>query len=267
MKQKNYWENRNAKSNFLSSLKRKILYSSWINVFYPFVSIRFGDEKYIKDTLAEANTVTILDIACGAGKDILVYYSQNCIGIDIDGYPKEEVIKKGYKEALVYNQPDYNFQLNEPIDIISCINLNAHIPFEALEKILNTAFKYCRNGAHIIFVAEFYGGYSYEKHFKNEKNRNDLVNEMEHFYFESEDRFLKKLYQAFPKLELINRKSLTTIVSSIQYKYYFFKGKKPLRLICYISDFFLSIFNYLKLKTQKKSKTAFLVGYKFKIGE
>lgn len=59
------------------------------------MSIRIGDEKFIKSSLKELQVNTILDIACGAGKDILVDYSQNCIGIDIDGYPAELALKKG----------------------------------------------------------------------------------------------------------------------------------------------------------------------------
>ncbi len=265
MNQKNYWQNRNAKANFLSRLKRKILYSAWINLVYPLVSIRFGDEKYIKDMLAGESGLTVLDIACGAGKDILVYYSQNCIGIDIEGYPKEEVIKKGYTEALVYKEPDYDFHLHVPVDVISCINLNAHIPFDVLKKILNTAFTYCRKNAQLVLIGEFYGGYSYERHFKNSRRRNDLIQTMEHFYFEEEEEFLTKIRAAFPNLELVSRKPLTTIVSSLQYKQYYFGDIRPMRVICLVSDLFLSLWNYGKLKIQRKEKSAFLIGYKFQI--
>lgn len=265
MRQKNYWKDRKAKSNFLSGYKRKLLNSRFVNIFYPFVSVRLGDEKFIKEALSGLNRNTILDIACGAGKDILVLNSKSCIGIDIEGYPSEEVYKRGYKAALVYSGPDYFFKLDEPIDIVSCINLNAHIPFESLEKILNQSFEQCRKNAHLLLVNEYYGGYTYEKHFKNTEKRNALINKMEHYYFESEDSFLNKLGMAFPNLKMIHRKPLTTMVSSIQYKYYFFKDLKPPTFLFYIADFFISIFNYILLKNGKKKQTAFLMGYVYKI--
>ncbi len=231
------------------------------------MSIRIGDERFIKNILKSLQVNTILDIACGAGKDILVDYSQNCIGIDIEGYPTELALKKGYKQALVYNAPDYSFKIDKEPDVITAINLNAHLPYSALEKILKMSIAISKKDAHLILINEYFGGYSYEKHFLNTSKKDALVNVMEHHFFEKEESFLAKLNNSFPNLKLIEREPLTTIVSSIQYKYYFVKGKQYPPFLFYLADMFLSLWNSAKIKFGKKSQSAFLVGYVFKISK
>ncbi len=118
------------------------------------MSIRIADERLIKNILKSLHGNTILDIACGAGKDILVDYSQNCIGND--GYPTELALKKGYKQALIYNAPDYFFKIDKGPDIITAINLNAHLPYCALEKILKMSIAVCKKEAHLILINEYF---------------------------------------------------------------------------------------------------------------
>lgn len=88
---------------------------------------------------------------------------------------------------------------------------------------------------------------------------------MEYHYFEKEELFIEKFNASFPNLKFVERAPLTTIVSSIQYKYYFVKGKQYLPFLFYIADMFLSLWSYVKIEFVNKNQSAFLVGYVFKI--
>ena len=95
---KNYWQGRNVSSN---KLKRYIPFS-----LYKLNRFRFGDEEFIiKHIKNFKNNMRVLDIGCGVGQYILPKYG-NIFGVDIKGFPRENVIKIGYRNALEYIEED-----------------------------------------------------------------------------------------------------------------------------------------------------------------
>ena len=111
--------------------------------------------KLILDLIKIKSHHVILDIACGRGKSILANNSEYVIGVDIKGYPQEIAQINGYKELAVYAPPEYYFSLSRKADVISCINLNAHIHFEYFSKILGSCLEKINSDGYLILLNEY----------------------------------------------------------------------------------------------------------------
>ena len=135
---KEYWDARSVGDG--DSLVRKLgrrLKSSRVGLglLSFFLSSRVADEHFLRNVLRRYSPSSVLDVACGAGKPVLPANVDEVYGVDITGFPQHLAEQIGYKRAIAYDAPDYEFSLDTKVDLVTCINLNAHIPFDSLRRI------------------------------------------------------------------------------------------------------------------------------------
>lgn len=247
---KNYWTNRVKKKGFFSSLKRYYF-------FQVLFSCRAGDELYLR-TLFDKKNDKVLDVACGGGKQALVDNTLLCDGIDIKGYPKEIAQLRGYKETYEWEE-DYSIPTDKKYDAITIINLNAHVSFDSLNKMLNSIKNNCKSNGKIVFINEFDNDnfmYRYMK--KNKKSFDKYVHGCKHYYFTDATLFEKHM----KKVSWMSLKSTKVISANPPFSHllavvginvndnYFYRG------ISLIADIFISQINNLST-----SNSGFIVGY------
>jgi SAM-dependent methyltransferase len=265
---KNYWENR-SKSG---SISKRSAFAKWVKANPSllrlagfFLSSRVADEAYIHNVIMRYRPEVVLELACGGGKAVLPANSERVYGVDIEGFPVDDALAKGYYQVTSYNPPDYSFSIPEPVDLITCINLNAHVPFDSYAKIIRNALAYLKSEGTVLLINEHDNqGLSYSRFSDAEKKR-ALVNGMEHYYFGTKADFLARFRDAFPELELIEERSLAAIVTANQH-YVYSKGADPTGLTnkaILAADLLLGPVNSVYTAIFPKAD-AFLVGLIFK---
>jgi cyclopropane fatty-acyl-phospholipid synthase-like methyltransferase len=187
--------------------------------------------------------------------------------VDITGFPHDLAQQIGYKRAIAYDPPDYDFVLETKVDLVTCINLNAHIPFDSLERILRNALACLKDDGALVLIAELdNAGLSYSR-FNDTRKKNALVNGMEHYYFENKASFLAKLGSSFPDLTLVEERSLAAITTLNQH-YIYQTGKEPTSLtrgLILVGDMLAGPINSLYTRIRPRCE-AFLVAFVFQKG-
>ena len=262
-----YWDDRDVD---ISSLRTRIARRAKSNkLLLSVASIvlwsRLADEAFIRSMIQKYRPKVLLDLACGAGKASLPALVDTVYGIDIQGYPEESARSKGYAATFSYKPPHYDLSLPQEVDMITCINLNAHIPFTAYAGIIGNALRFLKPTGVLILVNEHdNAGPSYRR-FSDPDRKRRLVSDMDHHYFESRDAFLDKFRNQFPGLHLIHERSLAPIAPMIQH-YVYSTGREPsslarLALLC--ADCVVGPFNYLYARI-KPDAESFLKAMVFK---
>lgn len=251
-----YWDNRRKQVSRLSALKRWPLVQ-WL------LSVRIGDEAFIRAQLGGLGRPRVLDIACGIGKVQITAVASRTYGVDIAGFPKSVAIGRGY-QTVEYAPPDYTFALPEYVDVVTCIDLNAHIDFDTFSRIVRSAFSHVDTGGRLLLVGEFDNrgvGYRLLKRFPDRFER--YVLGMKHWHFTRESEFIERFETAFPELRSVRRTELVCI-PPLSHFYACLAGKDVNGLIgrglFLAADIGLSLFNNL-LRLVPATDSAFRVGF------
>jgi SAM-dependent methyltransferase len=267
MSMKNYWDDRlvGSGNNIGSFIKRMRVTQGLTNILF---SVRSSDEIFIARVLRKIGVKSVLDVACGLGKTVLPSIAEYTAGVDIAGYPADITLSKGYKECVQYQAPDYDFKITHQVDAITCIYLNAHVPFESYQQIINKSLQFLRSGGVVILINEYDNdGVSYNLMHKNKGKFDRLVKWMEHWSFEYEAYFTEKFQSAFSDLKLIHRKPLIAgFLPSLHY-YWYHTGHHPpptFTMPFLLADIPLSILNYALNISSPRFNKCFTVAYVYK---
>lgn len=268
-----YWSNRDEINvSFFNRLLQNDFFLWLSGLFYPF---RKGNEYFIRKILKKTKPQSVLDIACGAGKAVIPASCPQTIGVDIEGYPKEHAKTIGYKELYTYMPPEYNIELNNRVDAVTMINLNAHISFQNFITILKNALKCLKPGGQVIFIFEFDNDcFEYKIMKRNPEKFKKMISNMQHDFFEYEDKFINKLEKEFTELTQNKRSAIHTVLPLLHFFAYqkSFKSnvnyfeKKPniiFRITSLIIELPMGLLdNLLRLFSARKNKS-FIVGYHY----
>lgn len=254
MKTKGYWKDRPHRKAIFRRLKR-------YSLFQKMFSVRAGDDAFLYQMQADIATTSILDVACGSGKISLVDISNSCTGIDIKGYPSENAITLGYKETFVWGE-GFGIPTRKKFDLITLINLNAHIEFDVMSLILNALKSVCHKDTKIIFINEYNNdSYLFLKMKKNKKQFDAYVKKCEHHNFHYQNDFLN--FMSKKNWLKLNKTKVTSenpplmhflAVKSID------SNKFIWRSVSLFADFFISQINNIN-----KPKSGFIVAHVFSI--
>lgn len=198
----------------------------------------------------------------GGGKESLVAYSTVCVGVDIEGFPKEISKSRGYKEVFEWGD-NYSIPTDKKFDTVTIINLNAHISFSDLKKILNSVRNNIQFNSKIIFINEFDNNnllYQYMK--RKPELFNKYVFGCKHYHFSNALQFEKEM-KSISWLSLESKKVISAnppfshllaargIDSN---KNTVFKG------VCLLADLVISSINNIS-----SVNSGFIDGYTFKV--
>jgi hypothetical protein len=268
---KEYWDAREVPEvdSWIRSVGRRLKSNSaGLKLLSFFLPSRVADEHFLRNVLKRYHPRVLLDVACGAGKPVLPANVPIVYGVDVKGFPAHLAEKIGYRKAIAYEPEEYDFNLETPVDMITCINLNAHIPFDSFRKILTKALRYLEGGCVLVILAELdNSGISYSR-FRDGAKKQALVNGMEHYYFESRDAFFGKMIAAFPELDLIEERSLGPIVSLSQH-YVYHTSREPgviAKRLILIGDLITGPISSIYAKFRPRCES-FLVAFVFKKGQ
>jgi SAM-dependent methyltransferase len=267
METEDYWGPRSAQR--LDGLRRRLkanrtilLAASWV------LSTRRSDELWLSRVLTRVGARRVLDVACGGGKACLGPPFVTT-GVDIDGAPIESAQRYGYANAVHYHPPEYRIDLPEPVDAVTAISLNAHIPFEAFQSILQSAIANLRPGGHVLLVAELDNeGLSYRlmRRFRPAGFR-ALVDGMAHYHLEEESAFVARMQAAFPALRLTDRQPLVASLVAFHQPFVSAFGRNmrtPLEhAIAFGYDVVAGLLNRAETTAFPARGRCFLVGYVF----
>ncbi len=260
-----YWDVRKPTQRF-RSLRRRFKRSEPLNLFASWIlSTRRGDEVFLLRTVRRLGLRTILDVACGPGKGALAT-SCETYGVDIPGAPLDAALSLGYERTFAYEPPCFDFQFDKKVDAITAIALNAHISFDAFASILRSSLRYLRSGGYVVIIGEFDNhGLSYELLRRwDPSGFSGLVHGMAHYYFESEDSFLRKLERAFPELEIEARTAIVgSILPYLQYRNALTGGDPHTLLeesVACVFDGMMGLLNQLQLALTEAKGKSFAVG-------
>ncbi len=176
---KHYWEGRS-----ISSQRIKRYIPLW---FYKLNQFRFGDENFLISRLRNfKKKIKVLDVACGGGQNILPRYG-DVYGVDIKGFPREQVMEKGYKKALKYlvqNDKKIIPYQNIKFDVACMLQLNAHIPVNVFNDLLLQARLLLKENGLILIIAEFYSKGLIPRLLVriNKKGFENYISGLEHYY-------------------------------------------------------------------------------------
>ncbi len=196
---KNYWEGRN-----ISSQKIKRYIPLW---FYKLNRFRFGDEDFLATRLRYfKKRIKILDVACGGGQDVLPRFG-DVYGVDIRGFPREQVMEKGYKNALEYLDQNENKIIpyqNLIFDVVCMLQLNAHIPIKIFIDLLHQTRLLLKEKGLLLIIGEFYSKGLIPKLLEriNKKGFENYISGLEHYYLGNKKEFVKNLREQ--NLKIIN---------------------------------------------------------------
>ncbi len=259
---RDYWKNR-AKQYDARFIKIKNYLKT--NLFIDFFwSVRYAEQYFLKKYIN--NNDVVLDVACGAGKEILVKKAKKVIGIDISGYPKNIALSKGYYKCLEYEYLDYKIEINDKdIDIVTAINLNAYVSFEVFKKILFNALKNLKKDGKILLIAELDNdgiGYRVMKKISPSKFKRYVLG-MQHNFLEYEDTLKQKIEKEFPNLKLLYERDL--VIMSPFSRYLAFCCNKNidniiLKILSYLVDIPISLFNNLYIIFNNRPRKSFFKG-------
>ncbi len=252
---RDYWFNRARSVSRLSALKTSPLIQ-WL------LSVRAGDESFLRRELG-LGLPRVLDVACGVGKVQIPKCARTTYGVDVAGYPREIATERGYV-ACEYAPPDYRITLPEQVDVITCVDLNAHVSFATFETILRSSMDHLVPTGRILIVGEFDNdgiGYRFMKLFPLRFQR--YVGGMQHWHFTTESQFLRMFESAFPQL----RRQLRVEVVAIPPLSHFYaclfardvRGRLG-RALFRLGDIVISLLNNV-LRRVPRIDSAFRVGY------
>ena len=251
-----YWKTRTKRVSRLSSIKR------W-PVLQWLLSVRIGDEAFIRQQLNLLSQPVVLDVACGVGKVQISAIARRTYGVDIAGFPKDVAAERGYI-VTEYAPPDYVFELPEEADVITCIDLNAHIEFESFTKTIQSALSHASTDGRLLLIGEFdnHGlGYRLMKHAPSKFKR--YVSGMKHWHFASESNFIDRFEAHFPELRRVQRSEIVC-VPPLSHFYACFANRDVkiglIKAVFIAGDIVLSLINNL-LRLMPARDTAFRVGY------
>jgi len=260
---KDYWSTRDWDREFRF---QRLAKSKYILPLVDLVaSLRTSDELFVLQELKRRKHVrTVLDLAAGAGQDVLGR-NFTAIGVDLPGAPIQRAFEKGYLDYKTY-EADISFTLEYVVDAIVCINLNAHVDFSLLMKLIKNGEKFMREDGVIIMVNEYdNNGLSYARmRKKNYQSWKIMVERMDHNHLEYEQAFIDKM--AEEGFEELSRKVLSGhVLPHLHYRR--FRGdyaeSRKSKLVSMVADVPLSLVNLLTRRTAGRDK-AFLVGHVFK---
>jgi SAM-dependent methyltransferase len=251
-----YWQNRKTQVSRLSSFKR------WPLVQWLF-SVRIGDEAFIRAHLTALGRPRVLDVACGVGKMQITAIASRTYGVDIAGFPKDIAAARGYR-TVEYAPPDYAFELPESVDVVTCIDLNAHIDFETLSSIIRSALSHLGPGGRLLLIGEFDNdgiGYRVMKAFPS-RFRSYVVG-MKHWHFTRESEFVARFEALFPGCRRLHRSELVC-TPPLSHFYACFAGRdvtsRAGRALFLVADLGLSLLNNV-LRMLPAKDSAFRVGF------
>ncbi|MBX3606815.1 MAG: hypothetical protein KF788_16165 [Piscinibacter sp.] len=252
-----YWEQRKKQVSRLSSLKRSFLIQ-WL------LSVRIGDEGFLRRQLSRLHAPRVLDVACGVGKVQIAACASRTYGVDIIGFPRDVAGRRGY-QTVEYAPPDYAFALPEAVDVVTCVDLNAHVDFETFATIMQSAFSHVDAvGGRLLLIGEFDNdglGYRLMKRFPARFKR--YVLGMKHWHFLTESAFLERFEARFPEYSRLDRAELVC-VPPLSHFYACFLGKdvngRVMRMLFLAADLVLSLVNNV-LRLMPATDSAFRVGY------
>lgn len=255
----NYWDNRRKDVSRFAGLKN-IPIVQWL------FSVRAGDEAFLRRHISNVQNPVVLDVACGVGKEQLAKLAEITYGADIEGYPKNVAKDKGYV-AFEYSPPDYGLSLPEKVNIVTCIDLNAHIEFSSFHKIIEVAICNMQNPGTMLIIGEFDNdGVSFRLLKKYPKKYKNYVLGMKHFYFTSEAEFIFQFESSFPFLELVCREEIVCI-PPMSHFYACLLDKdvksRAMKILFTIGDLLLSLLNNV-VRLNPRIGSSFRVGYVYK---
>jgi 2-polyprenyl-3-methyl-5-hydroxy-6-metoxy-1,4-benzoquinol methylase len=276
----NYWSNRKRTEVSMLEFFRKSHVLTYISG--SILPMRFGNEMKVLNWLKKIKPENVLDIACGVGKIQIPTLCENAVGIDIPGYPKDSILNKRYKKALEYAAPDYDFSLSDFLkpNVITIINLNAHIATQTFFSILNGALKNTNQGkVYILMINEYNGNnlsYSLMKKLNAEKFRK-MVDAQQHDYFSTRKAFISSFKNQFPQLKTESSVAVATFPPLIHWWAYLFnnkstnyfeKGVSPLlNALFLVLEIPIGILDslYMKLFPKKALESAYICGHLFSV--
>lgn len=246
--------------------KSAILENPFIKLFF---SIRLSNEiflsRHISLCKAGKQPVTILDIGCGWGQNFARTKNAFFYGVDIKGFPREQALRKGYREALEYNDDKTIPYQSSFFDMIIMFNLTAHLPDQIFAGLLDESRRCARPGAVILIAAECNNAglsYAFMNRFSSHR-LTTMISAMDHKNFKNEnemDEFLSEHGLSIKHKETI----CGHFLPFIHYVAFFF-GIAPYRQLRYLSiavDMIISVLNSVADKlTINKSGKRFVVGY------
>jgi SAM-dependent methyltransferase len=251
-----YWVNRAKRVSRFSQLKTSPIVQ-WL------LSVRAGDEAFLRQQLALVPRPRVLDVACGGGKVQISKSAARTYGVDIVGFPREVAESRGYV-AIEYASPDYEMSLPESVNVVTCIDLNAHVAFVTFRDILASALAHLEPGGRLLCVCEFDNdgiGYSLLKRFPARFKR--YVLGMKHWYFTTESEFVSRLEAGFPELKRLQRVEVACIPPlSHFYACYFDKDVtgRVANIVFRFGDILISLLNNLLMQFPRVD-SAFRVGF------
>lgn len=251
-----YWEQRAKQVSRLSAIKR------WPPLQW-LLSVRIGDEAFIRRQLCRLGQPTVLDVACGVGKMQISAVAKRTYGVDITGFPKDVASARGYRVAE-YAPPDYLFDLPESVDVITCIDLNAHVEFESFATIIRSAESHINARGQLLLIGEFDNdGFGYRLMKRSHARFTRYVLGMKHWHFARESEFVERFEATFPQLRRVQRSEIVCMPPSSHF-YACFANKDVngamMKTAFLIADVALSLLNNL-LRLFPASDSAFRVGY------
>lgn len=253
-----YWEQRKKQVSRLSSLKRSVLIQ-WL------LSVRIGDEGFLRRQLSRLGAPRVLDVGCGVGKVQIAESASRTYGVDIVGFPRAVAGGRGY-QTVEYAPPDYAFPLPEAVDVVTCVDLNAHVDFETFATIMRSAFSHVDSGSagRLLLVGEFDNdGLGYRLMKRAPARFRRYVLGMKHWHFLTESVFVERFEAAFPEYRRLERAELVCI-PPLSHFYACFLDKdvegRALRLLFLAADVVLSLANNV-LRLLPATDSAFRVGF------
>jgi SAM-dependent methyltransferase len=252
----NYWINRTRAVSRFSGLKSSPLIQ-WL------MSVRAGDESFLRRELARAPLPRILDVACGAGKVQIPKSARRAYGVDVAGFPREIAAQRGYI-ACEYAPPDYRIELPEQVEVITCVDLNAHVDFSTFEKILRSSMEHLVEAGRVLIVGEFDNdgiGYRFLKLFPQRFQR--YVIGMKHWHFTTESQFIRSFESTFPELRRQSRVEVVPIPPLSHFYACVFGKDVRGRLggaLFRLGDVVISLINNV-IRKMPRVDSAFRVGY------
>jgi SAM-dependent methyltransferase len=264
-----YWESHDSQrggsyQRFFA--RNALLGNPLVNLF---LSLRLGNSlflsRHLSGLLAIKRPITVLDIGCGWGQNITRTGDVSFFGVDIKGFPREQALRKGYREALEYRDDGTIPYQSSFFDMIIMFNLTAHLPDPIFDRLLYESRRVARPGARLLIAAECNNtGFSYALMNKFSSRRlGAMIAGMDHknFKYEDEmDKFLSERGLSIERKETICGHFLPFI-----HYWAFFFGTSPYRQLRYVSifaDMIISAMNAVAGKLTKNiSGKRFVVGY------
>jgi SAM-dependent methyltransferase len=254
-----YWINRNKQVSRFSWLKTSPIIQ-WL------FSVRVGDEAFLRQQLSDVREPRVLDVACGGGKVQISKAAVRTYGVDIVGFPKEVAENRGYR-ATEYSPPDFTFVLPERVNVVTCIDLNAHIEFATFKQILLSAIDHLEPDGKLFIVGEFDNnglGYRLLKRFPQHFRR--YVLGMKHWHFAEESEFTSRFESDFPQLILLQRTEVVCIPPLSHFYACFFNKEVKGAMISTLfraGDIILSLLNNV-IRLLPRTNSAFRVGFVYR---